>query len=229
MILGTIFLGVGIFLFLIGLVVDFGVNANRRRIMQDAIPVTAVIIEIEPRLDSGRAIIEYEVNGIVVRAPLSYWSSAMFVGQHRNIYVERQNPHNFVSTGILHRLPLIILGSLGFIFATIGAVFLLVERNRRRKFEWLLHYGTPVWAEVLGTDSNWSIVINGRPATVLVAEYNNMRFVSHAIDNNDLQHIGDHVKVLYDPNNANKYVFDFKNESFLQPMEQPKKQSGGQQ
>ena len=131
------------------------------------------------------------------------------------------SPHRFVTTGILHLLPLMILSGLMVIFIGLGAGFLIYEKYKKRKFEWLLHYGTPVWANVLGTDENWSIQINGRPAMVLVAMYGNMRFVSGPLDNNDLANIGEHVKVLLDPGNYNKYMFDFKNECYREPLEPP--------
>jgi len=225
-ILGCVFLGVGILLGIIGGIVDFAVNSNRRRIMADYIPVTATISEITRRHDwDGNArnsvYIEYEVDGMVIVASLRFWSSNMFVGQPINIFVSRQNPRDFVNAGMIHRIPLLILLGLMVVFCGIGSGFLIYEKRKKRKFEWLLHYGTPVWANVLGTDENWSIQINGRPAMVLVATYGNMRFVSGPLDNNDLANIGEHVKVLLDPGNYNKYMFDFNNECSRQPLEPP--------
>ena len=54
-----------------------------------------------------------------------------------------------------------------------------------------------------------------------MASYNNMRFVSGPVDNNDLAQIGEHVKVLIDPDDNNKYTFDFMNESHQMPFEPP--------
>jgi len=225
-ILGCVFLGVGILLGIIGGIVDFAVNSNRRRIMADYIPVTATISEITRNRDwDGNArnsvYIEYEIDGVIMVAPLRFWSSNMFVGQPINIFVSRQNPHDFATTGMFHRIPLLVLLGLMVIFGGIGSGFLIYEKHKKRKFQWLLHYGTPVWANVLGTDENWNIQVNGRPATVLVAMYGNMRFVSGPLDNNDLANIGEHVKVLLDPSNYNKYMFDFKNECYREPLESP--------
>jgi len=226
-ILGIVFLSVGIFLGIVGLIVHVAVNSNRRYVMADYIPVTAEIVDIVRRYnldgDSRHSVyIEYEVDGIVMTAPLHLTSSGMFVGQPVDILVSRQSPHRFVTTGLLHLLPLMILSGLMIVFSGLGGGFLIYEKYKRRKFEWLLHYGTPVWANVLGTDENWNIQVNGRPATVLIAVYGNMRFVSSALDNNDLAHIGEHVKILLDPGNYNKYMFDFKNECYREPLEPPK-------
>ena len=106
-------------------------------------------------------------------------------------------------------------------FGILGACFLLYHSRKMKRHQWLLEYGTAVWANVLGVEENWSIIVNGRPAKVLVASYNNMRFVSGPVDNNDLAQVGEHVKVLIDPDDNNKYTFDFMNESHRMPFEQP--------
>ena len=126
-----------------------------------------------------------------------------------------------MAAGILHLIPALVLGILAVVFGSVGTGFLLYELYKRRKFGWLLQYGTPVWANVLGIDENWNIQVNGRPAQVIVASYGNMRFTSRAVDNNDLANLGEHVKILLDPGNYNRYMFDLQNECFREPLEPP--------
>jgi len=118
----------------------------------------------------------------------------------------------------------LIFPGIGVIFLVLGLVFLLVAMHKRKARNWLMDNGRPVWAVVQGTEANWNIQINGRPATVLVATYKSMRFVSGAVSNRELQQIGEHVKVLIHPDNPDRYVFDFVDESPLRPAEPPEKQ-----
>ena len=118
-------------------------------------------------------------------------------------------------------IPVGILLGMAVIFGSLGAGFLIHERRKRRKFQYLLEYGVPIWANVLGTEDNWRIQVNNQPATVLVAMHGHMRFTSGPLDNNDLMHIGEHVKILLDPDNADRYVFDLHNESHLMPQNPP--------
>jgi len=145
----------------------------------------------------------------------------MFVGQSIDILVNRQNPHSFRSTWPFYWIPVGILLGLGLIFGSVGAGLLIFKRRKQRNRIWLLDFGTPIWANVIGTQQDWRIQVNGQPATVLVATHGHMEFISGPLDNNDLMNIGEHVKILLDPENANKYVFDIHNESFLVPTHPP--------
>jgi len=130
------------------------------------------------------------------------------------------------NTEVTDWIPVIVLLPLALTFGSLGAIFLLYHAHKKRRHRWLLDFGTPVWANVLGFEDNWNIQVNGRPATVLVASYGNMQFVSGPLDNNDRMHIGEHVKVLLHPDNNNKYTFDFMNESNLIPFEPPQPLQG---
>ena len=227
-ILGVVFLSVGILLGVIGVGIYVGVGGHRRRVIADSDPVTATIVDISTRIHGSgagtrndTAIIEYHVDGRAIQSRLNHWHSGMRVGQSVQIYVNRQDPYSFVLARGLYWIPVLVLGILAVVFGSIGAGFLLAQRHKRRRAQWLFEYGTPVWAVVQGTEANWRIQINGRPATVLVATYKNMRFVSSALDNNDLVNIGTHVKVLLHPHDNNKYAFDFNGESYLEPTEPP--------
>jgi len=224
-IVGVVFFSVGLFLGLIAIILYATLGQSHRRIANDSDLVTAIIVEIDVRRgadgDIRRVYVEYEAGGMIITAPLRWSSTSMFVGQPVDILVSRQNPHEFVSKFAFYLIPVWILLGLGVIFGGIGAGFLVYQRRKRRKFLWLLEYGTPIWANVLGTDDNWNIQVNGQPATVLIAAYGKMQFVSGPLDNNDLMNIGEHVKVLLHPEDANIYVFDFKNESYRMPDKPP--------
>jgi len=229
-IIGIIFFCIGLLLGTIALILYATLGHNHRRIARDSDRVTAIITSIttQPSVDADghrsynrRVYVEYEAGGVVINAPLRWTNTGMFVGQPIDILVNRQNPHEFVMTWAAYWIPVGILLGLGVIFGSIGTGFLIANRRKQRKFRWLLEYGTPIWANVLGTEENWNIRINGQPATVLVAAHGHMQFVSGPLDNNDLMTIGEHVKVLLHPDNANKYVFDIHNESFLTPHQPP--------
>ena len=221
-ILGIVFTCVGVMLMLAGLL-TFATTHNRRsRILSDAIPVTAEIVEVGRRLDADgnpryTTYITYTVDGRTITAPLRYNTSGMFVGQRIDIMVNRQNPHEFTTDSILEWLAPIILFPIALPFTILGISFLIVHVRKDKMHKWLLEYGTPIWAEVIGTDANWNIRVNNRPATVLRATYNNMEFVSGPVDNNDLAHVQDKVKILLHPDNFNKYAFDLHNESWRTP------------
>ena len=222
--LGIIFLCIGLFIASIGVIVFAFIGTRSNRIRTDRDPVTAVIVDItRHHTGSGninnRVYIEYEVSGITITAPLRWWSSSMFVGQPVQIFVSQDNPRDFVSdspVGTWVALPIFLPG---FIFIVLGASFLMYESRRKKRRQWLLEYGTPVWADVQGTEDNWSVHINGRPATVLVATRGHKRFVSGPLNNNDLSHVGERVKIMLDPDNYDRYEFDIYNESSRQPDE----------
>jgi len=226
LLLGSIFFGVGLLLGVVAAGIFLFTATNRNRIMNDSAPVTAVIVDITRSTTRdgdmrNTAYIEYEFDDEIYFAPLRWWSSGMRVGQPIEIYVNRQDPYQFITDGIIAWLPVIILSPMALLFGGLGAGFLIYHACKKKRHRWLLDFGTPVWANVEGFEENWRIQVNGRPATVLVASYNNMRFVSSPLDNNDRAHIGEHVKVLIHPEDNNKYTFDFANESYLMPSEPP--------
>jgi len=223
LILGISFFSVGAILALIG--IGFGLRHWNN--ISNTDPVTATIIDINRHAThdgySHSVFVEYEIDGTMITSRLNWWSSGMRVGQPIEILVDRYNPYRVISSGILGWLASIILLAISLPFVGIGAGFLIYNRYTQRRHQYLLEYGTPVWARIQGTDNNWNIRINGRPATVLVATYKNLRFTSPALDNNDLMHLDnrEHVKVLIHPDNANMYIFDFRDECHRIPFEPP--------
>ena len=232
LILGVVFLGVGIFMGGIALIVNIALTSHRNQILNDSEPVTAVITEITRRQTPGAevnlgytAYIQYEFEGATFTGALNWWSSRMYVGQSVEIHVNRQNPARFVSNNNLHLIPVLVMAPMLLIFGGLGVGFLMKHASIKRRHRWLLDFGTPVWANIIEVTEDWrGGRVNGRPPKVVVAAYENMRFVSGPVDNNDLMHMGrnQHVKVLIHPENSNRYTFDFKNESYLTPLDPPK-------
>jgi len=221
-ILAVVFISVALLMGVIAFILNATLGNNHRRIARDSYQVTAMIVDITSIGNSPRVYLQYEVGGREITAYQNWSSSSMFVGQPMDILVSRQNPHEFVNAFPYYRIPVWILAGLTAIFGIIGAVFFIVDKRKIRKQEQLFEYGDAIWAKVEGTESNWAIQVNGRPATVLVATHGHMRFTSDPLDNNDLMAVGEHVKVIIDPENANRYVFDIHNASFIMPKEQPK-------
>ncbi|MCL2842716.1 MAG: DUF3592 domain-containing protein [Oscillospiraceae bacterium] len=221
-ILGTVFFSVGILVMIAG--VFLGIR--HWNIVQNSDSVTATITSIRTErvrdIDRvqqedgvlgpeyrGVVYVEYEVGNRTINARLNWFSTNMRVGGNVNLLVSRDDPYAIAADGIVGWLPGIIPMFTGVIFFSIGAIFLLYIRRKAKLRNWLLQHGTPVWADVVGTEENWKVVVNGRPATVLVATYNNMRFTSGSLSNKELQHVGERVKILIHPDDPDKYVFEF--------------------
>jgi len=218
-IMGIIFICVGI---VIGIAFTL-ISINRWNVVSDSERVTATIVEVHFPTGNPTVIVEYEVGGNTITTQLSWFSSGMRVGQSVELLVSRQDPYVFVDGGITGWLMPVIFFSMAGIFCGIGVVLLVFEERARYLRNWLLHNGTPVWAIVqeINTDRNYHG--SNRPATFLVATYKHMQFRSAPLDNNVLMNmnLGEYVKVLIHPDNANRYIFDFFNESNLQPLEAP--------
>ena len=218
--IGTIFLILG----LVSGLVAAGFAVRRHRVASNSVPVVATIVDITNFRDNidgdtSRVYIEYLAEGQLINTRLGWSSSNMRVGGNVRLLVDRNDPTRFVSAGFVGWLGVFIPGVLAAVWLLVAAILLLVHRGIGARRRWLFDFGIPVWATVLGYDENWRVVVNGRPAEVIVAEYENMRFTSGPLDNNDLMRIGTHVKVLFDPNDANRYAFDIHNESYLMPAE----------
>lgn len=214
-IIGPMFLGFGILMILIGVGIGVEDTITRNNFATNAYSVNAVIVDIVQWVDfegdlRGRAYVNFDSGGINITAPLNHWTSSMVIGQIHELLVDRNNPHNFRSAQSFIWITVLITTSLGLIFGAIGVVLTLQERRKKQIREWLFANGVSVWADVQGYEDDWSIVVNGRPATVLVAEYETMRFVSEPLCNNDMRNIRDKVRLILHPNDFNIYTFDLR-------------------
>ena len=103
---------------------------------------------------------------------------------------------------------LLIPGITGLVFGGLGIAFSVKRKNRISLNNWLLSYGKPVWAKVLGVEFCESIVVNNTPARRVIAEYNYMQFESAPVTNNELSTLGETVKVYLHPDDHEIYYVD---------------------
>ena len=220
------FKALGIAFFASGLaVMIFGAFIGLRHwsILQNSDPVLATIVNIHtvrvrdtsntggPPQYRYRSIVyvEYEIENRTINAHLGWYYTGMQVGNTVGIFVSRDNPYFFVLDGVEGWLPAIISAFIGIIFFSTGSGFLIYQKRKEKLRDWLLHNGTMIWADVVGIEKKWCMFINGRPATVLVAKYNDMRFTSDPLSKKELQEINKNVKIWIHPEIPNKYFFDF--------------------
>ena len=206
----------------VGFIVYVATSNRINRISNNGVSVTAHIVSIGRTTNADGTTrhavsITYTVDGTEIIARLNHWNSNMFVGQQINIIAYRDNPQEFIQPGVQAWVGPIVAFSIALPFTIVGVVFLVIVSRKNKMRQWLFENGTPIWAEVIGTDINRVIRVNNRPATVLVASYNNMEFVSDPVDNNDLVHVQDKVKIFLHPDDFNKYAFDITNESYRTP------------
>lgn len=221
-IIGTICFVSGLLIMMVG--VFFGVR--HWGIVQNSDPVVATITSI--RTERVRDIdrvgqedgaggpeyrtivyVEYQVGSRIIDARLNWSNSNMRVGGTVGLLVSRDNPYIFVAEGLGGWLFSIAPMFMGFVIFSIGAIFLMTIKRKGKLHGWLLQHGTPIWADVVGTEENRRVVINGCHPTVLVATYNNMRLISDSVSNKELQNVGERVKILLHPDDPDKYVFEF--------------------
>ena len=216
LLVGAIFFSVGLIFGIISLVFVGDVVIA----LSGTEDVTATIVEITHWGDRPSVFVEYEVGGVTVRNALDWYRRDMQVGQSVRLTVSSRDPSRFIDSGD-EWFIFLIFGIISIVFMVLGAGFLLSDMRSRAMGRWLLQHGTPVWAYVHGVGANDSLMVNGRPATVIYATYRNMQFISGPLNNSDLINLGEYVKVLFHPNNPDRYTFDLHNKSHLTPLEAP--------
>ena len=200
---------------------------NRLGVISDSERVVARVVDYYHTGESTVAFIEYKVGGTIISATMNWGDGHVRVGQTVDIFVSRHNPHSFIEGGVSGWITQIVMFPFMAIFGGIGAMFLIMDIRARAMRKWLFQHGTPVWANVQDVVADWSMRVNGQPATVLKATHKFMQFTSTPLDNNDLMHIGEHVKVLLHPEKPKFYAFDIHGESRLLPERAPEPPSVG--
>ena len=216
-ILRNVFTPIGLALLAAALITGYVAYSNPAR--RHGVETIATITGFNQPGQSTRVYIHYNFGGISRTGHMNFYSSSMRVGQERMILVNPDNPAQFVLAGMTGYLPVLILGPMGLSLAIVGLVFHLIIKKENRRREYLFETGVAIMADVVGVDDNWSVTVNGRPGQVLVATHGHLKFRSGLIDNNDLAAVGEQVKILLDPQDYDNYVFDFHNESFVQPSQ----------
>ena len=217
-------LNTGVSLFVIGVICGILIvvaTIHRSDIISDSERVVARIVYVDLSGDTKVVYVEYEAGDAMISSALNWTSGSMRVGQTVELFVSRQDPYRFVQGGILGWTAQLILFPFMAVFGGVGAMLSYKELRSRALHKWLMQHGTPVWANVLGVVPNWNIRVNRRPAMVLEATYRFMQYTSGPLDNIDMMHIGEHVKVLLHPENPSLYTFDIRDESDLRPENAP--------
>jgi len=218
--LHVVFIFVGIILGLIAIGMAVSTGIHRQNVMQDAVPVTARIVSIN---SSGRPTIMYEVNGEEITTVLRWSSSNMYVGMPMQLYVNLQNHDEFIHVGLADWFTSLIFGGLSLIVCGAGTVSLIKARRKKKLDTWLLEYGIPAWATVVGLEivKDPDFDYESSPDKILVAVYNGKRLKSETLENPDYLKVGKHVKVLFHPENNDIYTLDLFNKSSLEPSQPP--------
>lgn len=194
---------------LIFLLVAFITGTIDARNTANAVEINGVIETLDKR--HGMPIVSYVWEGeeYVMRAHT--YSSAMRVGDPYPVLIDPSNPSN--PTDHTLRLLSIIFGSIGAVFSAAGLIVFKVLNGIQRKREELLTYGRRVSATITAVETNYVVRINRRHPYQIVAECRHpmtgetVSLRSHNLMTTTAQP-GDHVDVLFDPNNNAKYIFD---------------------
>lgn len=208
--IGVIFACIGIPLVIISIFFSFSITNERNQVMENPLPIIAHVSDIvrgRQADDFDRIYISYAINDNQITTRLNFDDGRNYIGRPINIYVNPNNPTHFITNNTIDFLLPILFGIVGLIFSIVGLIFLIGILRKSKLHKWLLANGDLIEATIIGSDFNRSIIINGRPATVLVAEYENMRFISQPINNNKILPTGTKIDILVHPNDKTKYTF----------------------
>ena len=121
LLIGVIFIGLGIYA-----IWSYTKKLNRFRI--DGYEAIATIVNISGMYDNHKAFITYTIEGNEYIVELNYYSNSMRVGDKVKIYVNSQNPQNYIYVG---NAPIFI----GALFIVIGiamtTIWLCYLRQRK--------------------------------------------------------------------------------------------------
>ena len=213
-VVGRVFTLIGIVLVLVGVIGFAALSAIHNNFVANADRINAEIIDIV-RVGEGYSVrVAYIVDGNELQTYLNFWHSGMRVGQFVELYVDRDNPASVRSTSNMLNFLILIPAGLGIIFGGIGMYILVLERRRIFLNNWLISYGKPVWANIIGVDICHSIMINNVPARKVIAEYNLMQFQSEPVTNRDLSTLGSTVRVYLHPDNPDIYYMNVAESQF---------------
>lgn len=119
--------------------------------------VNAVVYEID---SSKRDItILYEANNNIYTGKLEYYSSLLSKGDELNIYIDKNDPNDFISDSKILEIVFIILGC---VFTVIGAIIIsvhLAKTNHRNK---LIKTGDVLNGIIISAKENQAVTINNK-------------------------------------------------------------------
>ncbi len=212
---------VGFVFFLCGIGIMFlgnFLNNNNKEFAKTAVPVTAVISEIETYRDSDgdishRSYVTYEFGGNVYEdVSLGYYSSGMHVGKNVDILCNPNEPYDIQSPeGAKFGVWMSFI--MGAIFAVVGGALFFVPLVKKAEGNKLMETGKTIWGVVEKVEINTNYSVNGEHPWVLYCRYEDSfadrtyRFKSDNLwfDPSFIYNEGDSIQIIVDPNDYSKH------------------------
>ncbi len=162
-------------------------------------------------------IIGYTVDGKTYLKELGYFSDEMYIGQDLTIYINKNNPENFVYNGG-SKFGLYFCMIVGAGLLIVCSIMLFINKYNSKCDNVLLEKGKMILAEILYADEDESRTSFEKHPFIFTCVYKNEEtneekyFTSERVycKNNGLSYIGEKVKVYVDPNNYDNYYIDVK-------------------
>ena len=213
-IVGLVFLLCGMGIMGLGHMID----KNNKEFAETAVPVTAVISEIESYRDSDgdrhhRTYVTYEFDGkMYENVSLGYYSSGMYIGKQEDILCNPDAPHEIQSPKG-NKFGFWISLIMGNVFAIVGGGLFLAPIIKTTKKNKIMQDGKTIWGTVEKSEINTHYSVNGDHPWVLYCRYEDSfanktyRFKSDNLwfDPSFIYNEGDSIQIIVDPNDYSKY------------------------
>lgn len=152
----------------------------------------------------------YEVNDCIYFGKLDYYSSLLCQGDELDIYIDINDPNDFVSDSKIPEIIFIILGS---VFTVIGAIIIgvhFVKLNRRNN---LIKNGACLSGVIVSVKENQNVTINNKHPYIAECEIHSPldgKCIKCKTDNTmyDLSEFLDSEVTVYADFNREKYYVD---------------------
>lgn len=162
-------------------------------------------------------IIEYTVNGNRYMTELGYYSDEMYVGQDVIIYVNKNNPEDFIYANG-NKFGLYFCMIVGVALLLVSGIMLFINKYNSKCDSLLIKNGKMIFAEIIYADEDESRSSFEKHPFIFTCVYKNEEtneekyFTSERVycKNNGISYIGEKVKIYVDPNNLNNYYIDVK-------------------
>lgn len=186
--------------------------------IQSAVEVTAEIVDIETYRDYDgerhhRVYVDYSLNGVTYTdMPLNEYSSDMYVGKEIVLFCNPENPGQTMSNFGIYLGGGILL-FIGFVFALVGLIPLILSARKQHRQKKLLTNGQILYATVDDIVLNTHYTVNGQHPYVIYCSYKDeyrdivYRFKSNNIwtDPGYVFPVGSSIEVRVDPRDYSHY------------------------
>lgn len=157
--------------------------------------------------------IQFEAGGKTVNRRIDTYSSDWEKGDKLTVYYDPGDPEKITDGFVMRFLPA-LFGGLGGLFALIGIIPPITEKNATRRKQYLLENGVRLDAEVIFAEPNYSIRINGRSPYRIICRYTDPEGITHIFKSGNIYNmpvgsfVGETVAVFHKPGNLDKYLVD---------------------